>query len=128
MEEEVSEEEIVRRVKEIEAARRFKEGRMSVLVTFKQEFKALPVLLGYMIYPVREYVRPPLRCYRCQRYGHVAARRAGQLEELSVKWRKGKKEIEKRWQSGLMKWKRQLNNAQNFTMECQESNRQWTRV
>ena len=75
VEEEVSEEEIVRGVKVIEAARRFKEGRMAVLVTFKQEVKALPadVLLGYVLYPVREYVRPPLRCYRCQRFGHVAA-------------------------------------------------------
>ena len=75
VEEEVSEEEIVSGVKEVEAARRFKEGRMAVLVTFKQEVKSLPadVLLGYMVYPVKQYVRPPLRCYRCQRYGHVAA-------------------------------------------------------
>ena len=75
VEDDVSEEEIVRAVKEVEEARRFKEGRRAVLVTFKPEIKVLPadVLLGYMVYPVREFVRPPLRCYKCQRYGHVAA-------------------------------------------------------
>ena len=30
-------------------------------------------MLGYMSYPVREYERSPLRCFKCQRYGHVAA-------------------------------------------------------
>ena len=29
--------------------------------------------MGYMSFPVREYRRPPLRCYKCQRFGHTAA-------------------------------------------------------
>lgn len=31
------------------------------------------VYLGYLSYMVRPYVPPPLRCYKCQRFGHVAA-------------------------------------------------------
>lgn len=46
---------------------------MSLLVEFGGD--ALPgrVLIGCMSYPVRPYVPPPLRCFKCQRYGHVAA-------------------------------------------------------
>ncbi len=31
------------------------------------------VQMGYISYPVREYVPMPLRCFKCQRIGHVAA-------------------------------------------------------
>ncbi len=30
------------------------------------------VKLGFISYPVRKYIAPPLRCYKCQRYGHIA--------------------------------------------------------
>lgn len=30
------------------------------------------VSLGYMMYNVREYVPKPLRCFKCQRFGHTA--------------------------------------------------------
>ena len=35
---------------------------------------ALPerVNIGSMSYRVREYIRPPLRCYKCQKFGHSA--------------------------------------------------------
>lgn len=31
------------------------------------------VYLGFVRYAVRPYVPPPLRCYKCQKFGHVAA-------------------------------------------------------
>lgn len=60
---------------EVEAARRFREEGTAVLLTFKQEVKEIPerVYLGFMSFQVREYKRPPLRCYKCQRFGHTAA-------------------------------------------------------
>ena len=48
-------------------------GTTPVLLTFKDDVVPKRVMLGYMSYPVREYERPPLRCFKCQRYGHVAA-------------------------------------------------------
>ena len=47
-------------------------GDPPVLLTFKDTQLPSRVFLGSMSYQVREYVRPPLRCYKCQRYGHVA--------------------------------------------------------
>ena len=48
-------------------------GTTPILLTFKDGMVPKRVMLGYMSYPVREYERPPLRCFKCQRYGHVAA-------------------------------------------------------
>ena len=31
------------------------------------------IFIGYMCYGVRPYVPPPLRCFKCQRFGHVGA-------------------------------------------------------
>lgn len=46
---------------------------LSVLLTF-DEFRLPPkVYIGFMCYDVRVYIPPPLRCFKCQRYGHVAA-------------------------------------------------------
>lgn len=47
-------------------------GDPPVLLTFKDAELPGRVFLGCMAYQVREYVRPPLRCYNCQRYGHIA--------------------------------------------------------
>lgn len=60
---------------EIEDARRFKKGGTAVLLTFKKEVTAMPtrIYLGYMSFRVKEYIRPPMRCYKCQRFGHAAA-------------------------------------------------------
>lgn len=46
---------------------------MSVLVEFRGPNRPERILIGCTGYPVRPYVRPPLRCYECQRYSHVAA-------------------------------------------------------
>lgn len=43
-----------------------------VLLVFAGDVLPTRVYLGCMSYQVREYIRPPLRCYNCQRFGHVA--------------------------------------------------------
>ena len=59
----------------VEEAKRFKKEGTAVLLTFRKEVTTLPtrVYLGYMSFRVKEYSRPPMRCYKCQRYGHAAA-------------------------------------------------------
>lgn len=66
---------IVQNIKDadVESARRFNISGTAMLLTFKQESLPDRVSLGYMSYPVRQYIRPPLRCFKCQRFGHVAA-------------------------------------------------------
>ncbi|XP_026114930.1 uncharacterized protein LOC113093328 [Carassius auratus] len=46
----------------------------SLSVRLKLEGKEVPdrIKLGYISYPIRQYIAPPLRCYNCQRYGHTA--------------------------------------------------------
>lgn len=44
----------------------------SVAIEFEGENTPKKVFLGFMSYPVRIYVPKPLRCYRCQRFGHTA--------------------------------------------------------
>jgi len=48
-------------------------GTIPILLSFKDNVLPKRVMLGFMSYPVKEYERPPLRCFKCQRYGHVAA-------------------------------------------------------
>lgn len=54
-----------------------REGRRmdSLSVRLKLEGKEVPdrVKMGYISYPIRKYIAPPLRCYNCQRYGHTAS-------------------------------------------------------
>lgn len=45
----------------------------SVLLQFEGEALPKKVTIGYMSYFVRPYVPKPLRCYNCQRFGHIAA-------------------------------------------------------
>lgn len=52
---------------------------MSVMLQFDQERMPDRVKLGYISYPVRPYVPPPLRCFKCQKYGHVSAVCRGKL-------------------------------------------------
>ena len=33
--------------------------------------------MGYISYLVRQYIPPPIRCYKCQRFGHVAVQCRG---------------------------------------------------
>jgi hypothetical protein len=55
---------------------RFKNGSREPSATLKITFHGqnLPnkVKIGYVSYSVRPFVAPPLRCYRCQRLGHLA--------------------------------------------------------
>ena len=76
---EVSEQELLSCLKgaDVIAAKRMGKGEngrgTAPILTFKDDVVPKRVMLGYMSYPVREYERPPLRCFKCQRYGHVAA-------------------------------------------------------
>lgn len=45
----------------------------TVLLTFSSEVSPQRVELGYLSFQVKPYIRPPLRCFNCQRFGHVAA-------------------------------------------------------
>lgn len=51
---------------------------MSILIWFKNEIPS-KVQMGFMCYPVREYIPHPMRCFKCQRFGHVAAQCRGKL-------------------------------------------------
>lgn len=65
------------KVREIRRLQTTREGQkcdsLSVLITFDEDRIPDKVFIGYMSYDVRLYVPPPLRCFKCQRYGHVAA-------------------------------------------------------
>lgn len=50
-----------------------KEPTRTVLLYFSDELLPERVLLGYVSYPVRPFVPAPLRCFKCQRLGHVAS-------------------------------------------------------
>lgn len=55
---------------------RFRNGNREPSATLKVTFQgqALPkkLKIGYVSYSVRPFVAPPMRCYRCQRLGHLA--------------------------------------------------------
>lgn len=44
----------------------------SVLIHFEEGNLPRKVFLGFISYPVRAYVPKPLRCFNCQRFGHLA--------------------------------------------------------
>lgn len=46
----------------------------SVVLQFEGENIPKRVTIGYMSYYVRPYISRPLRCYNCQRFGHVAVK------------------------------------------------------
>ena len=49
------------------------EESLSVLLSFEAESSPDKLMLGYVSYPVSAFLPNPLRCFRCQAYGHVAA-------------------------------------------------------
>ena len=52
---------------------------LSILLCFKKELPSR-VQLGYiMSYSVREHMPPPIRCFKCQRFGHVASQCRGKI-------------------------------------------------
>lgn len=44
----------------------------TVLFEFDEDNIPKKVFLGFLSYPVREFVPKPLRCFNCQRFGHIA--------------------------------------------------------
>ncbi|CAL9702163.1 unnamed protein product [Knipowitschia caucasica] len=50
-----------------------KVDNLSVLVEFQGEVLPRYITGGYLNYNVRMYEPPPLRCFKCQKYGHIAA-------------------------------------------------------
>lgn len=46
---------------------------ISVMIHFDEDKLPGKVFLGFISFPVRPYVPPPLRCHKCQKFGHVAA-------------------------------------------------------
>lgn len=64
----------------VKDARRLKTKRegvltdsLSIVLTFDEPLLPERVFIGFMSYEVRLYIPPPLRCFKCQRFGHVAA-------------------------------------------------------
>lgn len=50
-----------------------KRDTTTVIITFQGSALPEKVFLGCLSFRVQPYRRPPLRCYKCQRYGHIAA-------------------------------------------------------
>lgn len=48
-------------------------GSQSILMEFEGKELPMSIKIGYISFQVRPYVPPPLRCFKCQRYGHIAA-------------------------------------------------------
>lgn len=46
----------------------------TVVIEFQEDEIPKRVMLGVMSYIVREYIPGPVRCFKCQRFGHVATR------------------------------------------------------
>lgn len=46
---------------------------LSVMIKFEEPVLPNKIYIGYMSYEVRPFIPPPLRCYKCQKYGHIAA-------------------------------------------------------
>ncbi len=44
-----------------------------VMINFYQKKLLEKVYIGFMCYDVRLYIPPPLRGFKCQRFGHIAA-------------------------------------------------------
>ena len=49
------------------------EKTRSILLSFEAESLTGNVMLVYVSYPLRAFVPNPLRCFRCQAYGHDEA-------------------------------------------------------
>ena len=73
--------ELVKNLKEkcgaVQSAKRLTKGiekkeTESVLVQFSTKELPAELFFGYMRYRVREFTHKPIRCYKCQKFGHVA--------------------------------------------------------
>lgn len=50
-----------------------KKESLSILLFVDEKVLPTRVRVGYMSFQVRPYIPPPLRCFKCQKFGHVAA-------------------------------------------------------
>jgi hypothetical protein len=64
----------------------------SAILTFSRDMLPEKVNVGYERCPVRPYIPNPLRCYKCQRFGHVAPKCKG--NDICPKCSKAKHEGE----------------------------------
>ena len=63
----------IKNVQRMKATREgVKKDSETVLIEFDGQAIPKRVFLGFMSYPVRMYVPKPLRCFNCQRFGHIA--------------------------------------------------------
>lgn len=76
----ITEKEMKEQIKggEVKEVKRFKARNggnpdAPVLITFDGDSLPLRVFFGCLSFQVKKYERPPLRCFQCQRFGHVAA-------------------------------------------------------
>lgn len=60
-------------VKHLKTTRNGECDSLALMLKINGEKLSSRVYIGYMSYEVRAYVPPPLRCFKCQKYGHVAA-------------------------------------------------------
>ena len=62
-------------VKEVKRFKARSDGNPNapVLLTFDGDSLPPRVFIGCLSFQVKKYERPPLRCFKCQRFGHVAA-------------------------------------------------------
>lgn len=44
----------------------------SILIQFSTKEMPTELFFGYMRYNVREFIHKPMRCFKCQKFGHVA--------------------------------------------------------
>ncbi|XP_060788757.1 uncharacterized protein LOC132893628 [Neoarius graeffei] len=79
---ELSDEDILGKAKgaEVSEVKRFqitkdnmRVASQTVLLTFESESIPRRIEIGYLSFQVKPYIRPPLRCFNCHTYGHVAA-------------------------------------------------------
>src|SRR5215469_5493467 len=62
----------------------------TMIPTFKGTYLPSYIYAGYMRIKVRAYIRPPRRCFKCQKYGHFQS--TCKQKEISVKCGKDKHE------------------------------------
>ena len=81
-EEEIKESLVMYNVTQVKRLKRRVDGKfqecMSVVISFQRPELPYEVSLGYQMYQVRTYVPAVIRCFKCQRLGHVADKCKGQ--------------------------------------------------
>lgn len=53
---------------------------LSGLIKLKEEYLQSKVFIRYLSYDGKQYISPPLSCFKCQTFGHIAAICKGKYE------------------------------------------------